>query len=325
MDVEVRRDDLRTTRVVDGDAEGNVRIAKFALTANNVTYGVMGDALSYWQFFPSSEEGWGRVPVWGIGEVVKTGETIYGYFPMSAAVTMTLDESLFERSEHRSSLPATYNRYMRVAPDTPHLDEMLLLRPLFGTSFLLDDYLSGDDTPVVLGSASSKTAYGLAFLLSRGGRPVIGLTSARNREFTESLGLYDRVLAYDEIDALAGEAVVFVDMSGDGAVRDGLHRSADVRRDVVVGATHWQDLQSGTGEWQTDFFFAPTHIEQMTERLGGDAMQQRMGEAWNALAARVGDWMKIEHGSGPDDVQRVWQALVDGDVDPRRGHVLTLL
>jgi hypothetical protein len=212
-----------------------------------------------------------------------------------------------------------------VAPDTPHLDEMLLLRPLFGTSFLLDDYLSGDDTPVVLGSASSKTAYGLAFLLSRGGRPVIGLTSARNREFTESLGLYDRVLAYDEIDALAGEAVVFVDMSGDGAVRDGLHRSADVRRDVVVGATHWQDLQSGTGEWQTDFFFAPTHIEQMTERLGGDAMQQRMGEAWNALAARVGDWMKIEHGSGPDDVQRVWQALVDGDVDPRRGHVLTLL
>jgi uncharacterized protein DUF2855 len=324
MDVEVRRDDLRTTRVVDGAGGGNVRIRKFALTANNVTYGVMGDMLNYWQFFPPSEDGWGRVPVWGVGEVVETGETIYGYFPMSSDVAMTLDDALFERSAHRSALPATYNRYMRVAPDTPHLDEMLLLRPLFGTSFLLEDFLGGDETPVVIGSASSKTAYGLAFLLQRGGRPVVGLTSARNREFTESLGVYDRVHSYDEIESLAGEAVVFVDMSGDGAVRDALHASADVRRDVVVGATHWQDLGSGTGDWTTEMFFAPSHIEQMTERVGAAGLQERMGEAWSALASRVGDWMEIEHGSGPDAVQRVWQALVDGDVDPRHGHVLTL-
>ena len=77
MDVEVRRDDPRQTRVVEG-GEGNVRITRFALTANNVTYGVMGDSLSYWTFFPASEEGWGRVPVWGLGEIVETGETIYG-------------------------------------------------------------------------------------------------------------------------------------------------------------------------------------------------------------------------------------------------------
>ena len=53
-DVEVRRDDFRATRVVEG-AEGIVRIDRFALTANNVTYAVMGDALSYWQFFAASE------------------------------------------------------------------------------------------------------------------------------------------------------------------------------------------------------------------------------------------------------------------------------
>jgi hypothetical protein len=132
MDIEVRRDDFRDTRVVGGE-EGNVRIDRFALTANNVTYAVMGDTLSYWQFFAASEDGWGRVPVWGIGEVLETGETIYGYFPMSSHVTMKLDDRLMEVSEHRRELPATYNRYIRVEPDTPHLDEMLLLRPLFGT------------------------------------------------------------------------------------------------------------------------------------------------------------------------------------------------
>ena len=320
MDFEVRRDDLRTTQVVDG-VEGNVRIERFALTANNVTYGVMGDSLGYWRFFPASGEGWGRIPVWGLGTVLETGETIYGYFPMSSTVAMTVDERLFERSEHRRELPATYNRYMSIAPDTPYLDEMLILRPLFGTSFLLSDFLAGDDTTVVLGSASSKTAYGLAFLLDG---PVVGLTSQRNREFTESLGVYDRVLTYDQARELRGEHVVYVDMSGDASVREAVHAAADVRRDVSVGATHWEAVRGSAGEWDSEFFFAPTHIEQMAERLGAQELQRRMGEAWLALMERVGDWMEIERADGPDEVQRVWRSLVDGDVDPRRGHVLTL-
>ena len=320
-DVEVRRDDFRATRAVGGADEGNVRIDRFALTANNVTYAVMGDQLSYWQFFPASEEGWGRVPVWGVAEVLDTGQWIYGYFPMSARATMQFDDRLVERSEHRAALPATYNRYVPVDPEMPGLDEMLLLRPLFGTSFLLSDFLAGEDGTVVLGSASSKTAYGLAFLLEG---PVVGLTSERNRAFTESLGVYDRVLTYDEADALRGEQVVFVDMSGDAQVREAVHRAADVRRSVTVGATHWEQLASRWGEAGGEFFFAPSHLEKLTEEVGGAELQRRMGEAWGALAGRVGDWMDVESGSGPDEVQRVWRALVDGEADPRRGHVLSL-
>lgn len=314
--LEVRRDDLRTTQVVD-DEPGNVAIDRFALTANNVTYGVMGDALSYWSFFPASGEGWGRVPAWGLGEL-EPGELVYGYFPMASSVRMALDERLVERSPHRADLPATYNRYMRVAPDTPHLDEMLILRPLFGTSFLLRDFLGDGEHTVVLGSASSKTAYGLAFLLDR---PTLGLTSARNREFAESLGVYDRVLTYDQVEALRGEPVVYVDMSGDGAVRDALHTAADVRRSVQVGATHHDRLG---GASQAEFFFAPTHIEQMTERLGAEELQRRMAEAWDGLMGRVGDWMEVEHVEGPDQLERVWRSLVDGETDPRRGYVVRL-
>jgi hypothetical protein len=317
-DLEVRRDDLRTTQVLEG-AEGNVRVDRFALTANNVTYGVMGDQLSYWQFFPASADGWGRVPAWGLGEVRETGETVYGYFPMSSSVEMQLDERLIERSPHRADLPMTYNRYLRMAADAPLLDEMLVLRPLFGTSILLHDFLGEDPGTVVLGSASSKTAYGLAFLIDG---PVIGLTSARNREFVESLAVYDRVLTYDEVDALGGEPVTFVDMSGDAAVRDAVRAAADVRRSVVVGATHWQSLGDGWGE--SDFFFAPSHIEEMTERLGPQELQRRMGEAWMALMGRAGDWMTIEHVTGPDELERVWRALVDGDVDPSVGYVVRL-
>ncbi|MHA5659511.1 DUF2855 family protein, partial [Pseudomonas aeruginosa] len=47
-------------------AEGQALLAvdEFALTANNVTYAALGDALRYWEFFPAGE-GLGIVPVWG--------------------------------------------------------------------------------------------------------------------------------------------------------------------------------------------------------------------------------------------------------------------
>src|SRR5678815_5383209 len=73
----VRRDDLRTTRLADADPErlapgpdqAVLRIDHFAFTANNITYAVAGDLMSYWSFFPA-EPGWGRVPVWGFADVV---------------------------------------------------------------------------------------------------------------------------------------------------------------------------------------------------------------------------------------------------------------
>ena len=52
--------DLRQTRIVEKDmdypAEGNdvvVKIQSFAFTANNLTYGVAGDTIGYWKFFPA--------------------------------------------------------------------------------------------------------------------------------------------------------------------------------------------------------------------------------------------------------------------------------
>src|SRR5688500_2682700 len=92
----VRQDQLGTTRIATHDAappvdgQIRVRIASFALTSNNITYAAFGDAMNYWQFFPTGEAGWGIVPVWGFGTVVQSmhpgvavGEHLYGYWPMA--------------------------------------------------------------------------------------------------------------------------------------------------------------------------------------------------------------------------------------------------
>jgi Protein of unknown function (DUF2855) len=66
-----------------------VKVTRFAFTANNITYAVLGEHLKYWQLFPAPE-GFDNVPVWGLGEVIASkhpgiaaGETLFGYFPMA--------------------------------------------------------------------------------------------------------------------------------------------------------------------------------------------------------------------------------------------------
>ena len=80
-----------------------------------------------------------------------------------------------------------------------------------------------DDGTVVLSSASSKTANGLAFLLSRReGTDVIGLTSSASAEFARGIGVYDHVITYDELDSLPAERAVYVDMDQDLAEPPGI-------------------------------------------------------------------------------------------------------
>ena len=353
-DFEVRRDDLRTTRTVDptpppdaaADGELVLRIDRFGLTANNVTYGVFGDVLDYWGFFPASEDGWGRIPVWGYADVVASGvdgidagERFYGFLPMSSHVVVEAraeEPGFIAASDRRAELPGVYNRYLRVRPDDPHADEQLILRPLFGTSFLLEDFLRTsayfDAGAIALSSASSKTAYGLAFLLARteDAPRVVGLTSERNRDFVASLGVYDETVAYGEVaDRLGGdESLVYVDFSGDGEVRAAVHTTVADRlaHSCAVGMTHWED-----GEGPRDlpgpapeFFFAPTHIERLNDEIGGAELQRRMGEAFGAFAEQLDRSMEVERLGGPHELERAWHALVDGDADPRRAQVISL-
>lgn len=194
-DLLIDRSDLSRTKVRvarDPDpaalAEGEslLEVERFSLTANNVTYGVMGDRLAYWRFFPAPE-GWGRIPVWGFARVVASrakgvdeGLRLYGCWPMSTHLTARLEPAgggYVDAVEHRAALPAAYSRY-EIAPETSRDDHLALLRPLFTTSFLLDDHLAEavPDATAVLASASSRTAIGLAWMMKQRGRPAVALT-----------------------------------------------------------------------------------------------------------------------------------------------------
>ena len=104
-----------------------VKITRFALTANNITYAVMGDVLKYWQLFPAPES-YGNIPVWGFGEVIASkhpgiavGETLFGYFPMATHLVIEAADvskrGLRDAAAHRQGVAPVYNAYARVSGD----------------------------------------------------------------------------------------------------------------------------------------------------------------------------------------------------------------
>ncbi len=353
MDLLVKRDDLHRCRVVDppqadpGPGEALLSIDSFGLTSNNVTYAVMGEAMSYWDFF-AAEEGWGRIPVWGFATVASSahedlpeGTRVYGYLPMSSSLLLT-PEGVGERgfvdaSPHRASLPSTYNAYSAVATDPlydpEHEAEQMLLRPLFATSFLIDDFLAEEGLleagRVILASASSKTALSTAFLLSRRpGVQVVGLTSPGNLGFVEGLGVYDQAVTYEAIETLSRDGAVYVDMSGDAAVRGAVHRhlGGSLAHSAIVGVTHWERAGVDPGEVpgpEPALFFAPDRARKRSSEWGADGLEARIAEAWRSFLEWTEGWLATSHESGFEAIERTYLELLDGRIDPARGHLLS--
>jgi hypothetical protein len=350
----VKRDDLRECRVVESSApelepgQALLRVDKFGLTANNVTYGVFGEAMSYWDFFPV-EDGWGKVPMWGFAEVerseaegVAPGTRLFGYLPPSSHLVVTPADAgeagFVDGSPHRKALPSAYHRYLVTGADPFYLPDteeiQMLLRPLFFTSFLIDDQLADQGLatrgPVLISSASSKTAIAAAFMLAqRDGVELVGLTSPRSVEFVEGLGIYDRTVAYDAIDSLERGPATFVDIAGDGQVRLAVHShyGGELVHSMAVGVTHWEDFGTGAGELpgpQPAFFFAPDRVSKRSKDWGRADLEKRVADAWHPFCEWTGSWLETIPGEGFDAVQSAYLDVIEGRVDPRRAHVLSL-
>jgi Protein of unknown function (DUF2855) len=352
MDFLLKRDDLHECRVGElpeadlepGQAE--LRIDAFGLTANNITYAVFGEAMRYWNFFPA-EDGWGRMPVWGFAEVSRSevegleqGARIYGYLPPSSRLVVTPSKvggrGFVDAAPHRADLPSPYNSYLRVdedpSYDEAHEAEQMLFRPLFFTSFVNHDFLEDNDCfgagTAVMSSASSKTALGTAFLLSRrDGLSLVGLTSEGNVGFVEGLGLYDQVVRYDDVASLPKDKAIYVDMSGNPNVRAAVHEhyGDDLAYDCVVGDTHW-DRNEDVGELpgpKPTFFFAPDRIAVRTKDWGADGLEARYAEAWQPFVEWTGGWLEVVRDRGPEAIERVYRELLDGRTDPKLGHILS--
>ncbi|MBU2411019.1 MAG: DUF2855 family protein [Gammaproteobacteria bacterium] len=362
-DLLVRKDELAVSKLRTlpdtplAAGQVRVRIEHFALTSNNITYAAFGDAMGYWRFFPTGEDGWGSIPVWGFGSVVQSqhpgvavGERLYGYFPMASSTVLTPDRLSIARftdaAPHRAELPAVYNQYFRSASDPLYREDtealQMLLRPLFITSWLIDDFFEDNDFfgarpgVALLSSASSKTAYGTAFQLhQRPGIEVVGLTSAANKAFCESLGCYHRVLAYEELDRIAADApCVYIDFAGNAALRRAIHtRFTQLAYSCSIGGTHVDQLAAaGSGKDlpgpRATLFFAPAQIRKRSEEWGADEFGRRMAEAWHTFVEHVSrsaaPWLVAQQHDGPAAVQAAYAQVLAGKGDPRAGHVLSL-
>lgn len=374
LDFLVRKDQLASTHMRHTPdqplrpGEVRLRIERFALTSNNITYAAFGAAMNYWNFFPVAggdevSQDWGRIPVWGFASVVQSlhpavavGETLYGYFPMSSHVVLApqrvTPDGFADGAAHRAALHPVYNQYLRTGRDPFYTaqtqDLQALLRPLFITSWLIDDFLADNhffgiqaepqaDAKsaglLLLSSASSKTAYGTAFQLAqRSGLTVVGLTSPANIAFCESLGCYQQVLSYAQLDQLdAQQPCIYIDFAGNASLRHAIHsRFTQLKFSSSIGGTHVDQLGGAQGlpGPRATLFFAPAQIKKRHADWGAALLGQRLVASWQAFLARVSDpqapWLQVQQHQGADAVQAVYQAVLAGQCPPQDGHMLSL-
>ena len=362
-ELQTLKTDLKKTRIVTqqlgNDIDENqvlLKVERFSFTANNVTYGVAGDAIGYWQFFPPTENlnnEWGCIPMWGFAEVVssnnddiKNGERIFGYFPPANNLLVNpikiSPQSFVDGKEHRKELPPVYNNYVRLNGEENYDSSMdnvrALLFPLHITAFCLCDALEEQAyegaSQVIIISASSKTGIGLAQgLADNADSPkIVGLTSRNNTNFLEGLGCYDEVISYDKLEKINNQDLsVMVDMSGNQEILSSIQDSLgnNMVKCLTVGMTHWNKggtvedaLAEAELQDRTEFFFAPSHIQKRNSDWGVEGYNKRTSIFMSKRAEQSREWMQIKEISGLDKFIQTYQEIVSGDIKPNEGIIV---
>ena len=358
------KNDLSKTRIIQTqsleieEGEISVSIESFAFTSNNVTYGVAGDTIGYWQFFKATEDkndDWGCIPVWGFAKVIKSnveevivGERLFGYFPPGDILNLNpvkvTNQGFADGKEHRKDLPATYNNYLRLSGDVNYdksLDEIRsLLFPLHITSFCICDALKDEGyfgaDQIIIVSASSKTAIGVAQGLQEasGAPSILGLTSQKNLDFVNNLDCYDEVITYDQISKVnINLKSVMVDMAGSREILGTLHGSLgdNMLKCLTVGMTHWDNevtAEDALGQAmlreRTEFFFAPAHIQKRVKDWGHDGYNQKINEFMKTRSNQSTYWMQVKKIIGLEDFISTYEKFVSGDINPNEGIIVEL-
>jgi len=348
--------DIKAPPIILEDGQVLVRVVKFALTANTISYATAGNSLNYFDFFPCDQtqnKNYARIPTWGIGVVVasrcdkvKSGQKLYGYFPMSSFLvvepTKVSAYSFSDGAKHRQHLAPVYNNYNICEADAYYEeaaeDFMIIQRPLWSTSWVLDDWHRKNEffgaTAIIISSASSKTSYGLAFELkaNKANIQIFGLTSPRNVNFVKELNLYDHIVTYDDIEKIDNTIkTCFVDMAGNRRVLERLHMHLgdNMVNSCLVGNTHWErnemkmkDLPGAVPQ----FFFAPAQFQSRTKEWGPEGLTKRMVGAWKRYTNQAipQGYLKVKYFNTVPEILNVYSRLSKGDVHTQEGIVCSL-
>lgn len=332
--------------------EGGVlfRVDHLAVTANTVTYAAVAKALPYLELFPhrpDPDARTGLLPAWGHAtaiesrhEAVPVGSTFYGVWPATSTCALVphaaTPTGIVVARPQVPRWMGFYGLYHRTDIDPFHLPDRIhvaaALRPLLLTGLLLADYLIERDQfgarNVVLTSASSKTAFGLATALrGEGVIDVVGLTAASRRETVRTWGLHDRVVSYDTLEELATlESVVVVDFAGDLTLADRLHGVLGdrLRHTIVVGTTHFDGAgYAGARAGSSEVFFAPGWAHTRQSALG-NVFAARLLSGWRFQMAGAPRVFPAELRRGMPALRDTYFEILEGRAAADRSLVVQL-
>jgi hypothetical protein len=352
--VTVTKADLTQANIIDTPlptlADGAVRlkVESFSVTANNITYAVIGDMFGYWNFFPTGVDGQGIVPMWGHAIVeasnhpdIAVGERVYGYLPMGSHLDVRPGHvsagQFTDTTDYRQPMSVFYNQYSRLAADPEHdparEDARMIFGPLFKTGFLIEAMMRREGwfgaEQLIMTSASSKTSMALAHCAktSAPGVKRIGLTSAGNVAFVERTGLYDQVIAYDAAATLAQVPSVAVDFAGNAKVGRAVHTHLGdaLKYSCSVGVTH-VGARGGSAEPLPGpapiLFFAPDHATATIKELGPRGFGQAVAVSWKAFVGVTEGFVTFDHREGLEAARAAFAATLAGTADPAVGIVV---
>ena len=306
-------------------------------------------------------------PVWGLCEItestlddVPVGSVFRAMLPLGTEVQFEkaeVEPTLGNLMIHRPATLAGYNTFSPIPSDSvchPKAGSSSGLALTcfpgiitgFGLYFALkNDAYYGCDT-VVVTSASSKVALAFALYMKDNteGKQVIGYTSASNKDFCESKGLYSQILTYDEAlpspDANVGADVVMVEVSGRGQVysnnkdrvkkllsignasgapdKDSTFASFTAYAKVktlltILGGPKW--IRSRMNPTQ-ELFLVTDIMPQLIDEWGKEKYLQTLEDYTKTFCDEAGKWMKERSCDTEESVQAAFEDILKGDVPP---------
>ncbi|WP_334060838.1 DUF2855 family protein [Alteromonas sp. S005] len=364
----IDQQDLTNTKVVQcdinvGDLQQDevlLETDSFGFSANNITYAALGFKMGYWGFFPPQSNddginpnGFGIVPVWGFATVkaschpdIKEGEKVFGYLPMASHWVIKAGKvaphGFSDVHEMRKSISPVYDQYLRCAAD-PGYDKdreawQLNFRPLYMTSFVLDDYVAekAQGETLLLSSASSKTALGTAQLLKdqkasrKASYKVVGLTSQSNVDMVKASGCYDAVYSYDDLSSLTSDnsdlRYWLLDFAANGTLINNLSELlGDSFSEVtLIGATDWKaEEKPNPKRLNAEIFFAPARVKLRQGEWGHEAFLAKYAGAWQRFASKVSDQFFEQPHQGTDAITQLYLETLNGTANTKALNVVT--
>lgn len=180
-------------------------------------------------------------------------------------------------------------------------------------------------------------------------RQVVGLTSRKNSEFTNNLGLYDHVLEYDGFENATvinepSQKWIYIDLAGNESLNSRISKHfSDAKLDLVgsvaLGLTNLSpsSKSDSVAEWTAnkfssqsasstlERFFMPEWLARRRKQLSVEEITRLQKHAWSGLMQDCKTWgVTIRRVCGAQNVKRAYGEVVRSGIPPDQGLIWSM-